>query len=275
MSFAPSTLVLTVTGARVIANLKVGDHVTAYDPQTGTASSQTVEATSIHHDANLVDVTLQVQTATAIPAGKTAAKSAKSTPTARTEVVHTTANHPWLSADHGWLIASFLHIGEPVQQADGSTAMVVAVKSVSGAADMWDLTVANVHTFAVGTGAFVVHNCGDQVKAAADSMNNAVRDHLTPSDLEGAWRDAHGNPVPRSGGGYYDHLGEVLDARDSLVKSAEVFKSALNDSRAAAEDIPRLQRMLSYASRTADRVESIISADRWIPGTYIAPFRGW
>ncbi|MGH7485127.1 MAG: polymorphic toxin type 28 domain-containing protein [bacterium] len=267
---------LTPRGARAIASLKTGDTVTAYDSQTGNASTQTVEATTIHHDDNLVDVTLQVtaptSATTAAPAGKTSAQAA-SAPTTHTEVVHTTANHPWLSADHGWLIASFLHVGEPVQQANGSVATVVAVRGVPGAADMWDLTVSNLHDFAVGTGAYVVHNCGDQVKAAADSMNNAVRDHLKPSDLEGAWRDAHGDPVPRPGGGYYNHLREVLDARNSLVDSAEVFKSALNDSRTAAEDIPRLQSMLSYASRTADRVESIISADRWMPGTYIAPFR--
>jgi hypothetical protein len=30
-----------------------------------------------------------------------------------TEVVHTMANHTWLSADYASLIASFLHIGEP------------------------------------------------------------------------------------------------------------------------------------------------------------------
>jgi hypothetical protein len=51
-------------------------------------------------------------------------------------------------------------VGESVRRADGSTAMVVSVRSVPGAANMWDLTVANVHTFAVGNGAFVAHNCG-------------------------------------------------------------------------------------------------------------------
>lgn len=181
-SFGASTPVLTPTGERAIASLKVGDQVTAYDPQTGTSSSQRVEATSIHHDDNLVDVTLKVTTpahasvqATATAAGKSAtpatgtsiateatAPQAKLAPsTTHTEVVHTTANHPWLSADHGWLIASFLQVGEPVLQADGSVATVVSVRSVPGAAEMWDLTVSQVHTFAVGSGAYVVHNCAE------------------------------------------------------------------------------------------------------------------
>lgn len=42
---------------------------------------------------------------------------------------------------------------------DGASAVVVAVRAVPGSAAMWDLTVSNVHTFAVGTGQFVVHNC--------------------------------------------------------------------------------------------------------------------
>jgi hypothetical protein len=35
------------------------------------------------------------------------------------------------------LIASFLQVGELVRQADGSVALVVSVRSVPGAADMW------------------------------------------------------------------------------------------------------------------------------------------
>jgi hypothetical protein len=131
----------------------------------GHASPQTVEATTLHHDDNLVDVTLAVTTTATSAQANGAAATPAAKPTTRTtpthdEVVHTTANHPWLSADHGWLIASFLHVGEPVQQADGRVATVVSVRSVPGAADKWDLTVSQVHTFAVGSGAYVVHNCG-------------------------------------------------------------------------------------------------------------------
>jgi hypothetical protein len=86
----------------------------------------------------------------------------------RDEVVHTTATHPWLTADHGWQLASFLHLGEPVARVDGTTATVVAVRAVPGAAAMWDLTVSTVHTFAVGTGRYVVHNCGSGGSAGED-----------------------------------------------------------------------------------------------------------
>lgn len=37
------------------------------------------------------------------------------------ETIHTTANHPWLSADRGWIVAGKLWLGEQVLRADGST----------------------------------------------------------------------------------------------------------------------------------------------------------
>lgn len=179
MSFAPDTLVATANGTQTpIVALKVGDKVLAYDPQTGTAGVQTVEHTFINHDVNLLDVTLRVtssahaiagqapattRTAASKPQGQagTQAAATGTSTTIRDEVVHTTANHPWYTADHGWLPASFLHLGEPVVRVDGTAATVVAIRTVPGAASMWDLTVSNVHTFAVGAGAYVVHNCPD------------------------------------------------------------------------------------------------------------------
>lgn len=75
------------------------------------------------------------------------------------ETVHTTQKHPWLTA-RGWITAGQLHLGDQVRQLDGTTATVVALNVIHGTADMYDLTVSNVHTFAVGIGQFVVHNCG-------------------------------------------------------------------------------------------------------------------
>ncbi len=36
---------------------------------------------------------------------------------------------------------------------------MVGLHEVPGAANMWDLTVGQLHTFVVGAGAYVVHNC--------------------------------------------------------------------------------------------------------------------
>jgi hypothetical protein len=53
---------------------------------------------------------------------------------------------------------------------NGLNATVVAVHVVPGAARMWDLMVANVHTFAVGDAQAVVHNCGNEVINNSDEL---------------------------------------------------------------------------------------------------------
>jgi hypothetical protein len=87
------------------------------------------------------------------------ATAARRFATAGTEVIHTTASHPWLSGDHGWVRAGTLHVGEPVRLLDGATATVVGLRVVPGAGPMWDLALDATHTFAVGKAQAVVHNC--------------------------------------------------------------------------------------------------------------------
>lgn len=94
------------------------------------------------------------------------------------ETIHTTANHPWLTADRGWVEAGQLQPGEAVVTLNGSSGTVAWVHTVPGQADMYNLTVANDHTYAVGDGQWVVHNtCGGHVTgedlyASGGSPNN-------------------------------------------------------------------------------------------------------
>ncbi len=77
-----------------------------------------------------------------------------------TETIHTTANHPWLTADRGWVVAGALRSGEVVVTLDGQRGVVVTTQAVAGHAAMDTLTVAEDHTYAVGSGQWVVHNVG-------------------------------------------------------------------------------------------------------------------
>ncbi len=86
---------------------------------------------------------------------------AAATPTAgSTETSHTTANHPWLTADRGWVVSGALHSGEVVATLDGQRGVVVTTQAVADHAAMDNLTVADDHTYAVGKGEYVVHNTG-------------------------------------------------------------------------------------------------------------------
>ena len=190
-SFSPDTRVATPHGERAIAALSVGDHVTAYDPATSKPTTQTVERVFINHDTDRLDVTLADAPAgtAAAPAGRTATQAgprralpATTTPVSATEpneVIHTTASHPWLTADRGWLRAGMLRIGEPVRLLDGATATVVALHTLPGVGPMWDLSLDATHTFAVGTVQAVVHNCpvggGEpQTPATSDGLSQGA-----------------------------------------------------------------------------------------------------
>jgi RHS repeat-associated protein len=190
LSFSADTQVATPNGEQTISSLKVGDQVQAYDPPTGQGSTQTVQHVWINHDTDLLNVTLQVNEASTTQATQAQATSTPSqgqrspneahgkpddqtsntssggnTPpvvqasTSHEETIHTTANHPWLTADRGWVLAGNLRVGEPVVRGDGTTAVVALVQVVPGAGTMYDLEISHIHTFEVGVGRWVVHNC--------------------------------------------------------------------------------------------------------------------
>ena len=164
LSFRADTLVTTPKGKQAIGTLKVGDPVQAYNPATKKVSTQTVQHVFINHDTDLIDVTLAVHNDSGSTKQQKVATISHGShaPPVTTEVVHTTEKHPWLTT-HGWITAGKLRLGDRIQQLDGRTAAVVALTVISGEQDMYDLTVSNIHTFAVGAGQWVVHNCGNNI----------------------------------------------------------------------------------------------------------------
>jgi hypothetical protein len=130
-----------------------------------------VQHVLIHHDTNLLDVTLS--TATTLPKvsqpgqdasarkqqqAAVAAHGSQAPPTS--ETIHTTTEHPFLTQELGWVDASDLKPGEHVRRMDGSLGVVIGVTVVAGEAVRYNLTVAHDHTFLVGADQWVVHNCG-------------------------------------------------------------------------------------------------------------------
>jgi RHS repeat-associated protein len=164
-SFAGDTQVATAEGSQPIATLKVGDKVLAVDGATGKVQAELVQNVMINHDNNLLDVTLATDTnvkpsaATDAPNKEqevaTAAHGSQAPPT---ETIHTTTEHPFLTAELGWVNAQDLKPGEHVRRMDGSLGIVVAVKATPGQAVRYNLTVVQDHTFVVGQGQWVVHN---------------------------------------------------------------------------------------------------------------------
>jgi hypothetical protein len=163
-SFQPTSVALNHE------TLAAGDLVMSYDPMTGEAKPEPIEAVHIHNDDNLLDVTLSKTSDTnadhdspSSPSEKTLSESSKKESSCQTnETVHTTTEHPFLTTDRSFVDAEDLHLEEQVIESDGSIGTVLAVMVVPGLGIRYNLTVKDLHTFMVGDGQWVVHNtnCG-------------------------------------------------------------------------------------------------------------------
>ncbi|MCB0107994.1 MAG: hypothetical protein KDE53_18860 [Caldilineaceae bacterium] len=114
-------------------------------------------------------------------------------------MVETTPEHPFyvlasaplaLSFAEGWLAvgetvgrwvpAGELAIGDAIRQADGTTGTVQAVEVVAQPQVMYNLTVAQAHTFFVGDGQWLVHNAC----LTPNQMNRAIQRGQAPRGIE-------------------------------------------------------------------------------------------
>jgi hypothetical protein len=135
-SFVAATLVMTPLGAVPIGAIQVGDLVTAYDESTGTTGAYPVSL--VHRNDDPV-------TGSVVIAGET---------------IETTPEHPFNTLEAGWTDAQDLRPGMHVPSAAGDPGVVEAVSFTAGPGIMYNLTVEVAHTFFVGEGAWLVHNCG-------------------------------------------------------------------------------------------------------------------
>ena len=148
LSFAPATLVATAKGEQAIGTLQVGEKVWAYNPKTHKMEQEPILHVWINHDTDLVDLTLT--TTTAAGHGKAATKMS--------ETIHTNKEHPFLTKEKGFLPVGQIKLDMHVLRADGTYGVVTGWKVVSGTQVMYNLEVAQDHTFTVGAGEWVVHN---------------------------------------------------------------------------------------------------------------------
>ncbi|MFB9733550.1 polymorphic toxin-type HINT domain-containing protein [Streptomyces thermocoprophilus] len=165
-SFTPDTPVLLKDGkTKPISKVEPGDEVEAADPETGEHEGpRTVEAQLIHHDDDLVDITAR-------------------TADGREAVLHATSDHPfWNATDHTWTPAGDLRPGTRLTTPSGTPAQVTAVTDRPGDAWMYNLTVADLHTYYVLAGAtpVLVHNSGGCGWATRQETAGDVAQKYTP-----------------------------------------------------------------------------------------------
>jgi hypothetical protein len=134
-SFSAETEVVTEEGNQPIGTLEEGDVVLAYDEETGEIDYYPVIATISHEDPVVEYLTIDGET------------------------VVTTPNHPFYTDAGEWVNAGELQAGDRIRRADGSDGTVEAVTFVYAPQPMYNLTVATAHTYFIGDGEWLVHNC--------------------------------------------------------------------------------------------------------------------
>ena len=149
-SFTPQTVVATQHGKQAIGKVQVGERVLAYNPKTGKMELEPILHVWIHADNDLIDLTLT-----------TTIQGSHGKGLRTSEVVHTNQKHPFFTWSTAFLPVGQIKLGMHILRADGRVGVVTGWKVVPGTEVMYNLEVAQDHTFVVGAGQWVVHNhCG-------------------------------------------------------------------------------------------------------------------
>ena len=111
----------------------------AYNEQTKTEGEFPVTNTIHHTDSTIIELKLE-------------------TKDGKQETIETTIEHPFMT-DSGWVKAGFLRSGDRIKQAGEVFGKVLEARAVIKSQEMYNLTVDEAHTFFVGDGQWLVHNC--------------------------------------------------------------------------------------------------------------------
>lgn len=133
-SFSEDTLVTTEEGLVPISEIEEGDYVLAYHEETGEVGYYPVTETWVHEDPVLTYLVIEG------------------------EFIATTPNHPFYTTE-GWVEAGELGEDAYVVRAGGAPGQVWESLTFTLPRQMYDLTVAEAHTFFVGEEQWLVHNC--------------------------------------------------------------------------------------------------------------------
>jgi RHS repeat-associated protein len=88
-----------------------------------------------------------------------------------------------------------------------------------------------------------------KIKRAIEKIRNAIRDHVTPDDIAGAGADALGNPIPKAGGGFWDHLQEMTNTLRGLRTNEALLRNV---------DDPEAQAAAQAAREAIQQIEDAI-----------------
>ncbi|WP_254592361.1 type VI secretion system PAAR protein [Pectobacterium polaris] len=88
----------------------------------------------------------------------------------------------------------------------------------------------SIENFAKNQGGGLNQKQESAIKKIDNTIKNALKDH----DITGTLKDMDGNPVPKSNGGYWDHMQEMKNTLRGLRNNADTLKNVNNPDAQAA-----------------------------------------
>ena len=80
---------------------------------------------------------------------------------------------------------------------------------------------------------------------------------LRPSDFSGTLRDLRGNPVPKPGGGYWDHRTEMVQSHNALNRIKNSLEGSLRNPNLDNSTRQFLQSELNRANSYLNHIEEL------------------
>ncbi|MGP4105291.1 toxin C-terminal domain-containing protein, partial [Nonomuraea sp. KM90] len=164
-SFVPGTLVLMADGSRKpIEDVRVEDEVLATDPATGElAAKKVTDLINSFGAKNLIKITV---------------RSGRADDASHPSVIATSHHRFWVPSLQRWVDATYLQPGTWLRTSTGTWIQVADVRRWTASQLVYNLTVADMHTYYVTAGAtdLLVHNDNNQ-----NCISNAAADDIARS----------------------------------------------------------------------------------------------
>lgn len=90
-----------------------------------------------------------------------------------------------------------------------------------------------------------------------ENATNIINDHLTDMDFSGTLRDLKGNPVPKPGGGFWNHLQEMKDSYRGLVKTRRSLDNSLKNPNLTPSAKLAIEKTLDIINSNIKKIEDL------------------
>ncbi|MFJ2777932.1 polymorphic toxin-type HINT domain-containing protein [Kitasatospora sp. NPDC087315] len=215
-SFTGETQVLLADGTtKEISEIQLGDEVLATDPESGaTAARPVIALIRGEGEKNLVEVAIDDDATTS--AGKITA----------------TDHHPfWVENQERWVDATDLQPGDTLHTSTGIIVKVAAVKRWTQKQAVYNLTIADLHTYYVlaGNTPVLVHNtgpgCGEVLYGASKGAGQDLKRSATVGNDQWQFNTGHGFDRAHTGPG-----GVANDLRTTGLTPDEIEQGIVSDA---------------------------------------------